>query len=61
MIEIYKFLNKRLRFFILIFIIKKALNEHYIIILSNVELIISIKLINRLSSANILSLIVNRF
>ena len=60
-IKTYKSLNKRQRLFILIFVIKKILNEQRIIILSDVKFVISIKSLNRLSLMNISSLIVNRF
>ena len=52
-IKAHESLNKRWRFFILIFIIKKSLNKQYIIILLNVKFIISIKSLNRLLLTNI--------
>ena len=61
-IEIHEPSNKYQRLFISTFVIKKTLNKQRIIILSDAELIISIKSSNRLSSTNIRSsLIVNRF
>ena len=60
-IEIYKSLNKRQRFFISTFTMKEALNKQRIIVLSNAEFVTSIKSLNRLPSADISLLIINRF